>query len=175
MILAIDPGNIVSGYCLMDENYKPVMFGKEDNNFILSKIDILADTYDPWGLFQEKHSMLHPKAAVIEMVASYGMPVGQTVFDTCVWIGRFTQQLENNGIPVYYVKRKEYVVEFCGSSRANDANVRQYLIDRFAPNTANYGKGTKKEPGWFKGFSKDVWQAYAIGTYFLDKEKENDR
>ena len=156
MILAIDPGNIVSGYCLMDEDYTPMLFGKEDNTLILTKIDALGQ---------------RPRAAIIEMVASYGMPVGQTVFDTCVWIGRFTQELENNGVPIFYVKRKEYVAEFCGSTKANDANVRQYLIDRFAPNTPNYGKGTKVSPGFFYGVKADVWQAIAIGTYFIDKEK----
>ena len=158
MILAIDPGNIQSGYCFMAEDYKPIIHGKADNKLILTKIDSAEVRY-----------------AVIEMVASYGMPVGQTVFDTCVWIGRFTQELENNGIPVKYVKRKEYVAEFCGNTRANDANVRQYLVDRFAPYTPNHGKGVKKSPGWFYGVSKDAWSAIAIGTYFLDKERENDR
>ena len=156
VILAIDPGNIESGYCVLKDNYSPLEFGKVENNVLLNMIGGRF----PWLRIDE---------AVIEMVASYGMPVGKTVFDTCVWIGRFTQELDNQSIPISYVTRKEYVTEFCGSARAKDANVIQYLIDRFAPDTPNRGKGTKKNPGWFYGFKADVWQAYALGVYQLDR------
>lgn len=154
MILAIDPGNVESGYALIGDDYKPVEFGKKHNEELLY-----------WMLFKGFDE------AVIEMVASYGMPVGETVFQTCLWIGRFTQCLESNGVKVSYVKRKEYVTELCGSSRAKDANVIQYLIDRFAPDTPNRGKGSKSSPGWFYGFKADVWQAYAIGVYWLDRRE----
>ena len=41
--------------------------------------------------------------------------------------------------------------------KAKDSNIRQALIDRFGP------VGTKKNPGWFYGVSKDVWAAIAVG------------
>ena len=67
-ILAIDPGNEDSAYVLIDSNFKPLNFGKISNDELLSSL---------------KH---YPaKEAVIEMIACYGMPVGEEVFETCVW------------------------------------------------------------------------------------------
>lgn len=156
MILAIDPGNKESGYCFLNKDYTPRIFDKVDNETLRDLLRFYLTT----GMITE---------AVIEKVASYGMPVGETVFDTCIWIGRFTELLHTCDIPVEYVRRKEYVVDLCGSPKAKDSNVIQYLIDRFASDTPNHGKGTKSDPGWFYGFKKDVWQAYAIGVWYLDK------
>ena len=155
-VLAIDPGNKESGWCILHD-YKPFKFGKCPNNEMLKVIRMETLNYDE---------------VVIEMVASYGMPVGETVFDTCRWIGKFEQAIayiDSYDHEISFVKRKEYVTELCGSSRAKDSNVIQYLIDRFAKDTPNRGKGTKRAPGWFYGVSKDVWQAIAIGVYYTDK------
>jgi hypothetical protein len=59
-------------------------------------------------------------------------------------------------------------MNLCHSMKANDATIKQALVDRFAYGISNHGKGSKKEPGWFYGFSKDVWAAYAVGVTYHD-------
>ncbi len=93
---------------------------------------------------------------IIEMVASYGMAVGETVFQTCVAIGIFEEIAESQNIPVEFVYRKDEKINLCNSMKAKDSNIRQALIDRFGE------VGTKRNPGWFYGFKKDVWSAYAV-------------
>lgn len=157
MILAIDPGNRKSAYVVMDKDLRPLEFKKAENDELLARIPQLLDRRGDLSL-------------AIEMVASYGMPVGASVFETCVWIGRFWQACDI--LPrKALVYRMDEKLTLCRDSRAKDANIRQALIDRFAPDTPNGGKGTKKAPGWFYGFSADVWQAYAVGVTYHDKEE----
>lgn len=149
-ILAIDPGNTESAYCVIDsETYKPVEFGKIENERI------------SLGMRFAEYDLL-----VIEMIASYGMPVGKEVFDTCVWIGRFIQQVNEIGKGYKYIYRKDEKMNICHSMKAKDSNIRQALIDRFGV------VGTKKNPGWFYGFKADIWSAYAVGITYLDLAKE---
>ena len=101
------------------------------------------------------------------MVASYGMPVGREVFETCVWIGRFTEALKGR-CQITYIYRKDEKLTICNSPRANDATIKQALVDRFAYGQPNHGKGTKKMPGWFYGFRQDVWAAYAVAVTYHD-------
>lgn len=147
MILAIDPGNEKSAYVLMDYDLKPIEFGIKDNGVMLN---VVRNT-----------PCIH---MVIEMVASYGMAVGREVFETVFWIGRFWEQgyLNNDIVCIDRIYRKDVKMNLCQSMRAKDANVRQALIDRFGE------VGTKKNPGWFYGFSKDIWSAYAVGVTYHD-------
>lgn len=152
MILAIDPGNIESAYCIIEkETYRPLEFGKIENYELLNKISMFKEI----------------ECIVVEKVASYGMAVGKEVFDTCEWYGRFIQKYcdSNDNFKIEYIYRKEEKINLCGSMKAKDSNIRQALIDRFGQ------VGIKKNPGWFYGFKKDIWSAYAVGITYLDKVK----
>ena len=159
MILAIDPGNEQSTWVIIDEEtYKPLLFAKEANREVYEKV---------WRFANDGEK---PKL-VIEMVSHYGtgMPAGESVFDTCVWIGKFISQWEGvSEEEETVIKRQTIKAHLCGSTRAKDSNVIQALVDRFAKGQPNYGKGTKANPGWFYGFSADIWQAYALGVTYLD-------
>lgn len=158
MILAIDPGNIESGFVLVKNNLEIIKKGKVPNEELLE--NLLLDRF--WRECDDGEDYV-----AIEMVASYGMPVGATVFETCVWIGRFIQAIQC-GIEPKFIYREQEKLNLCNTKRAKDSNIVQALIDRFAPNTPNKGKGTKKEPGWFYGFKKDIWQAYAVAVTYHD-------
>ncbi|WP_026887689.1 hypothetical protein [Clostridium beijerinckii] len=166
MILAIDPGNVESGYALLNDDLSIVEKGKIENEYVLD--DVIPRFLDVnLNEFLDKNNECKLHIA-IEMVASYGMAVGATVFETCMWIGRFYQKSYEMGLKPQLIYRKEEKLNICGSMKAKDSNIIQALIDRFAPNTTNKGKGTKKEPGWFYGFKKDIWQAYAVGVTYYD-------
>lgn len=151
MIFAIDPGNEQSAYVLVADDYTPVLFGKIPNAELIEKL------YNSDGYETEY---------VIEMVASYGMAVGKEVFDTCVWIGKFSEAI-TMGLhkPYTLMYRKEVKMNLCGQTKAKDSNIIQALKDRFGD------KGTAKNKGFFYGFSKDVWQAYALACTYLDQSK----
>lgn len=154
-VLAVDPGNEESAYALVDvDTRRPVEVRKVLNRHLLERMPRLAD---------------RAAFVAIEMVASYGMPVGAEVFETCVWIGRFQQVAETAGTRVGLVYRRDVKLHLCGTSAAKDGNVIQALVDRFARGQRNRGKGTKAEPGWFYGFAKDMWQAQALAVVVADK------
>lgn len=156
ILLAIDPGDKESGYVFMEsETYKPIRFGKEENSSVLLMLQLSA--------YEE---------LVIERIASYGMAVGRNVFETCEWVGRFTQAAT---VFPEYVYRREEKINICGNPTANDANIRMALIDRFAEHDFKRGKGTKKNPDFFYGFKADVWQAFAVGVTYLDKKEQEKR
>lgn len=155
LIFAIDPGNIESGFAFFEmPDLALIEFGKVKNEILLENINFFTS---------------QANSIAIEMVASYGMPVGKDVFETCVWIGRFVQAAKKEA---YFVYRKDEKLCLCGSLKAKDSNIRQALIDRYATFDFKNGKGTKKNPDTFYGVSKDAWQAIAVGVTHYEKESE---
>ena len=150
-IMAIDPGTTESAYVIADrETLKPVLFNKIENSSLLGGIAAMIDDN-------------HVEAVGIELMQSYSMGVGKSTFETCYFIGRLQERIVQNThianiVPIYRSDEKMLTV---GSMRANDHAMRLFLIDKFAKFDFKNGKGTKNNPDWFYGFSKDMWQAYA--------------
>lgn len=155
-ICAIDPGCEESAYVLLGPDLRPESFTKQSNEIMYLHMIEALNNLTPYD----------DVVFAVEMIASYGMPVGREVFDTVLWIGRLQERLRNYDLFLIY--RKDEKAAICHSPKANDATIRQALIDRFAPGVPNKGKGSKKCPGWFYGFRADIWQAYAVGVTYHD-------
>ena len=146
MVLGIDPGPKQSAYLIWDtEEARVQAHGILDNM-----------TLREWLMGE----LSFPTVPVIEMVQSFGMPVGKEIFETVLFIGRMIEIFRGNANLVY---RKDIKTHYCMTTRATDANIRQALIDRFGP------PGTKKEPGKLYGIKKDEWSALALAVYYTDK------
>lgn len=144
-LLAIDPGTTESAFLFYDTEMKvPLEWGKVSN---LEMYSYLADG----------------DALAYEMVASYGMPVGSTVFETVFEVGRFVEHwsMMVTG-PIRRIYRKDVTMHLCGSMRAKDSNIRQSLIDRYGGKDAAIGR--KANPGPLYGISKDVWAALGVAV-----------
>lgn len=151
-VVAIDPGNEQSAWLELDPRcVTPIGFGIVENNELLRMLQ-------RWPSDAADH-------LAIEMVASYGMPVGREIFDTVLWTGRYIQAWS---APHTLVYRRDVKMHLCGNNAAKDANVRQALIDRFGPGK-ELAVGTKKQPGPLYGVTADVWSALAIATTWMDR------
>lgn len=150
--IAIDPGPVQSAIVWMRPDGTPSSFLKVDNDPVLRLLSpaIQGGSYGHLA---------------IEMIASYGMPVGQEVFETCVWIGRF---IEAWGGPYTLIYRKTVTAFVCGSGKAKDSNVRQALIDRYGGKEKAIGN--KKSPGPLYGVSSDIWAALAVAVTFGSRD-----
>lgn len=166
MILAIDPGNVESAYVIVENDLSRVIEkGKTLNPILLRALAIWNYKY---GCSIDYFA--------IEGIQSYGMAVGKSVFETCYFIGRLIESGERDlHIEPTLIYRMEEKMCLCHSTKAKDSNIRQALVDIYAPNTPNGGKGTKKSPGYFYGFKSDIYSALAVAhTYkkkYLDGEK----
>lgn len=159
-VFAIDPGNTLSAYCVVDaDTLRPLVFGKIPNEALRNYIIDFR--------FEEDDR------AVVEMVENLGMGVGREVFETAVWIGRFSERLDRKLLqPADTVYRTDEKLHICQSRRAKDSNIRQALIDRFAQHDLKNGKGTKAKPDFFYGFKADVWSAYAVALTYIETKME---
>ena len=147
-LLAIDPGTTESGFVEFRDGViaNPAVWPNE----------LLIERLSDGGADDQ---------LCIEMIASYGMPVGAETFQTCLWIGRFIQQWKiSTGQNATLVYRRDVKLHLCGTARAKDANIRQALIDKFGPT------GTKKNPGKTYGLKSHLWSAFALAVYVSETQ-----
>ena len=145
IICGIDPGTETSGVCVWDTKKQTISVSDPNriNGCIIDYIDI--------DIF------------VIEDITCYGMPVGKEVFETCKFIGRLQERLDN---PIVIAKR--YIqLHFCNTTRSKDANIKRVLLDRFGE------KGTKKKKGITYGLKDHAWSAFALCIWYEDTQLVN--
>ena len=134
-ILAIDPSNTRHAWVVMDNSYHIYGFGRD--------------------LLKERSPVVDMATEIwIEMIASYGMPVGREVFETCLNIG----ELSVNHPDAHLITRQQAKLAICYSARANDSNIRTALIDLFG------GAAQTKKGGKLYGIAGDCWAALAIAV-----------
>lgn len=148
MILALDPGTSHTAFTLLDRQ-KIVDHGHVPNAEM--RQILIGREYD---------------RCACEMIASYGMAVGASTFETCVWVGRF---IEVARVEVELIYRKDIKLFLCGTMRAKDANVRQALIDLIGP------QGKKATPGPTYGIKSHSWAALAVAVYAANKQEEKQK
>ena len=147
-IVALDPGNSHTAWCELTDG-EPTRAAKVPNMDLL--VEVRAGEFNGADVF------------AIEMIASYGMAVGREVFETCLWIGRFQEAWEARGGEARLVYRRDVKLFLCESNRANDANIRAALIDRFGPGK-DLAIGKKHRPGPLYGITGDEWSALAVAV-----------
>ena len=158
VLLGIDPGTVESGYVVFNsENMEVVESGVIGNEELLH--------LSAWG---------NAEIVCIEMVASYGMAVGQTTFDTVLWIGRFVQTAvdKDKEYKLLY-KKKDINPTLCYSSNVKDTHIRQAILDMFPPTGGGSvpQKGTKAQPGPLYGVSSHAISALAVALTYCIQNK----
>lgn len=152
-VIAIDPGTTESGVVIWD--------GSKIRHSEKIVNEAILDWIRDWD-----HDDV--QSLVIEQIRSYGQTVGQEIFDTCVWCGRFEEAWKNStGVVAEYIPRIEVKKHICHRHIATDSHIRQALIDRFGP------KPTKKKDNPVYGghkLAKDEWQAFALAVTYVDQK-----
>ncbi len=147
IVLAIDPGPTEGAWCLYAGQDKPIQWAKWPSERILSLLPVEGGVH-----------------VVIEMIACYGMAVGRSVFETCVWIGRYQERCSGGAT---LTPRMAAKMHLCHSAASKDANVRQALIDRFG-GSKEAAIGRKATPGPLYGLAADGWAALALAVTHYD-------
>jgi hypothetical protein len=146
LLYAVDPGTIQSALVVVAYDGPRIEVQYHDvllNGSVLERLRCAP-----------RHAQL-----VIEQIESMGMAVGQEVFTTVWWAGRFFEAWPNANR--YQLPRRPIKLHLCGSMQAKDTNIRRALLDRFGGDQAI---GTTKARGPLYGLKGHEFQALAVGV-----------
>lgn len=150
-VLAIDPGPTHSGLVVAEvSSWPPTVLAAErpENETVIA-----------WC---HRDDLMH---LLCEEIVSYGMPAGRSLFQTEYWCGRFVQAFvarhATRAHCVTRLDRRTVKLALCGTMRANDAAIRQAILDCYG-STRTAAVGTKQMPGPLYGVRRDAWQALAL-------------
>ena len=146
IILGIDPGPVTSGVVLLVGGKIAHAVAELPNQSILEMLAADPDSdIDPW-----------PQLVACETMQAAYDTIGASTIQTMMWAGEFRHARR----PHRWLEltRQQVKAAVCGSVLANDAGVRQALIDRLGP------VGTKKAPGPTHGVTSHAWSALAVAV-----------
>jgi len=160
IILGIDPGPEDSAAVVYDTATKIILWksdtvtGKHLNTQLL-------------GFFMAWQNRFTFTQIVIESMDCRGVPLNHWVRETLIWIGRFKEKLLGWGYTeeqITLLLPTKIRSTLCGTSKCTLKDEKEVIIDHLDPmrRFGQHGKGTKKAPGPFYGFTKDLWQAMAV-------------
>lgn len=146
-VLAIDPANTKTSFVLFDRNtFEIYDKGRINNND-----------------FIEYLKNVECGVVALEIIVNMGVS-GRTLFETAEAVGVYTYIVNDRQIALKRVTRNEVKKHFKvkRSTKAQkqpsaDSQIRSRLIERFGQEHT-------------KGLAYDMWQAYAVGVYAVDKE-----
>lgn len=158
-LLAIDPGPEQSGVVELDTDWETVLFHDVVPNQTV--LEILKLGQLSAGEFDH---------VAIEMIASYGMSVGKTVFETCIWIGRFIERWSGTHT---LIPRHDVKMNLCHTKNSSNANIREALIDRWggvdiAIGNKKLDKKIRTPKGPLFGIASHEWSALAVAVTWVD-------
>lgn len=155
-VLALDPGPEITGFVFWDSETEEVDHsGNPDNETLLESVRSLKKNEIPCD------------AIAIEWIESFST-ANNTLYETCLIIGRFYEIAKQLGIPVYLITRRTVKSVVAGTNKAKDADIRRILIEDFGDIADMKGR----QKGALKGVSSHAWSALAIAVTYIQLLKE---
>lgn len=161
IFIAIDPGNEESGWVVALKDNNRLIYKNKDKNSIL---------YKKFKEFIKNEQVLR---VGIEYPSSYGMPVNQTLLDTCTFCGILLQICKENNVSVDLIFRKSTKMFLCNSVRARDSEVnsrvREYIGEDYTIKKPNYYYWNEEveKNGGARYANNDMYAALAVLLYMI--------